>query len=280
MIRMFVHCEILGVFLSLLSSPSATPIHWAAYYAADGPVASLAGFDLLVFDSDRHPPLSPLADRGKTVIGYLSVGEVENTRAHFLDVKKEGILLHENKNWKGSYLVDVRDPRWSKRIVEQLVPEMLRRGFQGIFLDTVDNAPHLERTDPRSFRGMTDAMANLIRTIRLHYPQTKLIMNRGFEILPQVEPYIDMVLAESIFADYDFTAGTYKLVPQNQYQELVRVLQTAKQRRPQLTVLTLDYWNPDDAAGITRIYRAQRANGFHPYVATVELDRIIEEPKR
>jgi uncharacterized protein (TIGR01370 family) len=277
---MFVRCEILGVFLSLLSFSLAAPIHWAAYYAADGPVAPLAAFDLLVFDGDRHPPLSPLVDRGKTVIGYLSVGEVENTRAHFADVKNEGILLHENENWKGSYLVDVRDPRWSKRIVEQLVPEMLRRGFHGIFLDTVDNAPHLERTDPRRFRGMTDAMANLIRTIRLHYPQTKLIMNRGFEILPQVEQHIDMVLAESIFADYDFATRTYKLVPQNQYQELVKVLQTAKQRRPQLTVLTLDYWNPDDAAGITRIYSAQRANGFHPYVATVELDRIIEEPKR
>jgi len=277
---MFVRCEILGVFLSLLSFSLTAPIHWAAYYAADGPVAPLAAFDLLVFDGDRHPPLSPLVDRGKTVIGYLSVGEVENTRAHFADVKNEGILLHENENWKGSYLVDVRDPRWSKRIVEQLVPEMLRRGFHGIFLDTVDNAPHLERTDPRRFRGMTDAMANLIRTIRLHYPQTKLIMNRGFEILPQVEQHIDMVLAESIFADYDFATRTYKLVPQNQYQGLVKVLQTAKQRRPQLTVLTLDYWNPDDAAGITRIYSAQRANGFHPYVATVELDRIIEEPKR
>lgn len=42
--------------------------------------------------------------------------------------------------------------------------------------------------------------------------------------------------------------------------------------------MTLDYWNPADTAGLRRIYRAQRANGFLPYVATVELDRLVPEP--
>jgi hypothetical protein len=44
-------------------------------------------------------------------------------------------------------------------------------------------------------------------------------------------------------------------------------------------VFTLDYWNPEDAAGIRRIYRTERANGFHPYVATIKLDRIVREPR-
>jgi hypothetical protein len=84
-------------------------------------------FDLLVFDSDHHPELPPISTRGKKLIGYLSVGEVEDTRNHFASVKADGFLLEENRNWKGSFFVDVRDSRWTKRIIEELIPEMLRR---------------------------------------------------------------------------------------------------------------------------------------------------------
>ena len=58
----------------------------------------------------------------------------------------------------------------------------------------------------------------------------------------------------------------------------VEILQSAKARRPELRVMTLDYWDPEDPEGIRRIYRVQRANGFEPYVASIELDRIVTEP--
>src|SRR3990172_5248627 len=50
-------------------------------------------------------------------------------------------------------------------------------------------------------------------TIRLHYPTIKIMMNRAYEILPEVEQSIDMELGESVFADYDAKAKTYRLVP-------------------------------------------------------------------
>jgi hypothetical protein len=67
-------------------------------------------------------------------------------------------------------------------------------------------------------------------------------------------------------------------VPRALYEQQIRMLQSALQRRPQLQVFTLDYWDPADRAGVARIYAEQRKNGFHPYVATVGLDRIVPEP--
>jgi len=267
--------------LSALLAPAFAeqPVQWVCYYGSDAPVGAFDRYGLLVLDSDSHPELRPLGDRGKKLIGYLSVGEVENTRTHFNAVKAEGILLQENANWKGSFFVDVRDPRWTKRIVEKLIPEILRRGFDGVFLDTVDNAPHLEQLEAKRYRGMTAGMVSLIKTIRRHFPGIKVIMNRGFEILPQVEQHVDMVLGESVFADYDFASKKYRLVAAQEYQQQVRLLKEAKRRSPQLTILTLDYWDPTDKAGIARIYREQRMNGFLPYVATLNLDRIVEEPR-
>ena len=166
-----------------------------------------------------------LADRGKTLLGYLSLGEVEQYRPYFSDVESEGILLGENEDWEGSFFVDVRDPRWTSRVIEQLVPEILRRGFAGVFLDTLDNAGHLERLNPARNRGMTIAAARLVRTIRFHYPTIRIMMNRGYEILPEVESHIDMVLGESVFADYDFQSKTYRLVPRDLYRRQVNLLQ-------------------------------------------------------
>jgi uncharacterized protein (TIGR01370 family) len=252
---------------------------WAVYYADALPAARFREFNLIVFDSDKHPPLEPLVDRGKRVLGYLSLGELNRQRSYFDEVKAEGLLLMENPNWPGSFFVDVRDPRWAKRLVEEVIPAILRRGFHGLFFDTLDNPPHLERTDGKKFAGMTAAATGLVRAIRRHYPHITIMMNRGYDILEGVESSIDMVLGESVLARYDFAEKRYVQVPDQEYRLQVGWLTEAKRRRPALQVFTLDYWDPDDSNGLRQIYTEQRANGFIPYVATIALDRLISEPK-
>ena len=266
-------------YLSVGAVWSAQQTPWVVYYSDTAPPEAFERYRLVVLESENYPLVRPLADRGKTLLGYLSLGEVEEYRPYFSDVEAEGILLGENEYWEGSFFVDVRDPRWTSRVIERLVPEILRRGFDGVFLDTLDNAGHLERLNPARNRGMTIAAARLVRTIRLHYPTIRIMMNRGYEILPEVESHIDMVLGESVFADYDFQSKTYRLVSRDLYRQQVNLLQEAKRRNSKLEIFTLDYWNPADPAGIARIYREQRDNGFEPYVSTVELDRIIPEPE-
>ncbi len=251
---------------------------WAVYYSDKAPTKAFDDFDLLVFDADYHPPLEPLAERGKSLFGYISLGEVEEHRSHYAEVRNQGILLHENPNWKGSYFVDVRRPEWTRRVIEDIIPLILRQGFDGLFFDTLDNPGHLERTDPVRFKGMTEAGARLVRGIRRHFPTTRIMLNRGYDIIPSVEQHIDIILGESVFADYDFETGKYGLVDNETYRQQVEILQSAKARRPNLRVLTLDYWDPRDSRGIARIYRVQRANGFEPYVSTIELDLLVEEP--
>jgi uncharacterized protein (TIGR01370 family) len=256
------------------------PMPWAVYYAAELPPSAFYGYDLLVFESDRHPALEPLVDRRKKVLGYLSLGEVNETRSYFAEVKAENLFRGENENWKGSFFVDVRDPRWTKRVIDDLVPEILRRGFQGIFIDTLDNPRHLERTDPKANAGMVEAAARLVRTLRRNFPTMIIVLNRSYELLPSVERDIDMVLGESVYADYDFAEKKYGRVDDATYRQQVEILQAAARRQPKLRILTLDYWDPNDAAGIAEIYRIQAANGFSPYVATVELDRLVPGPKQ
>ncbi len=249
------------------------------YYGAAAASDAFDAFDVVVLDGLRHPPLAPLAERGKTVLGYLSLGEVASDKPHYSTIKAEGLLLLENPQWKGSFMVDLRDPRWRRFVVEHLVPGLLQQGFDGLFLDTLDDAAYLESLDPKAYRGMKKAAVRLVRAIRRHYPTITLMLNRGFDLIGSLDGDVDMWLGESTLADYDFAREDYTLVDEALYQRIALLLQAARTRHPRLRVFTLDYWDPEDPAGTRHIYQVQRAAGFEPYVATVALDRIVEEPE-
>ena len=256
----------------------AQPVSWAVFYGQETSFETLRPFDLLIFDRMAHPPLEPLVDAGKTVFGYISLGELNRDRAEFARLDSWGALGEENPNWPGSHFVDVRDTRWAALVIEEIVPAILQRGFQGLFLDTLDNPVELERRDPVGNAGMTRAAARLVQALKLHWPDVPIIMNRGYGLLDAVGADIDYVLGESVYADYDFETKTYRKVPDALYQEQVGILTRALEENPKLAVLTLDYWDPKDSAMIAEIYRIQKENGFSPYVATVELDRIVPVP--
>src|SRR5258708_6092452 len=115
------------VFLALL----LFPIRWAAYYSDVQPAGGFSEFQLLILDSDSHRDLASLA-RDRTLLGYISIGEVENARAHFNLAKAKGVLAGENQNWTGSFFVDVRNPWWTEQ-VKTLTRQALQRGFHGVF---------------------------------------------------------------------------------------------------------------------------------------------------
>ena len=241
------------LFVLVAAVRSGAEVPWAVYYADGAAPQEYRAFSLLVLDSEHHPPLAPLAKDGKILLGYISLGEVESHRPYFTAVQREGILLQENANWKGSFFVDVRDRRWSARVLDQLVPQILSAGFAGVFLDTLDNPGHLERTDAKKYAGMTAAAAALVRAIRQRYPTIKIMMNRGYDLLPQVEAGLDYELGESVFADYDFKTKQYAFVPRAQYETQMQLLKAAARRQKHLQIFTLDYWI-DDAAWVEPIW--------------------------
>ncbi|GAB4189527.1 MAG: hypothetical protein OHK0024_30010 [Thalassobaculales bacterium] len=260
------------------AAPAAAHDPWVVYYADAVPPSALAGYRLAVLDADRHPALAPLKAAGTVTLGYLSLGEVEDHRAHYEAVRDEGLLLLENPVWRGSFMVDLRDPRWTRRVLDDLIPAILARGFDGIFYDTLDNAATLESEDPAAHAGMVAAAVRLVLAIRQRFPRMPVMMNRGYDLLPAALPAIDMLLGESVYGTFDFGTSRYRRTEPADYAWQVEKLRQAKAARPALKVMTLDYWDPRDSAGIARIYALQRGNGFHPYVATIELDRVVPEP--
>lgn len=164
-------------------------------------------------------------------------------------------------------------------MIEELIPRILFQHFNGLFLDTLDNAQYLETLDPQKYKGMTKAAVNLVKAIRLNYPDTPIMMNRAFFMLPEVADIINIELAESLYTDYDFKKHVYSLAPKNDYEHQVKFLKDIQKSHPNLQVFTLDYWNVNDTAEISKIYDIERKNGFIPYVSTLNLNQLVPEPK-
>lgn len=263
---------------SPLCAHAVIPAPWVVYYSDKVPVEAFAPYPLVVLDATYHPPLAPLLGQGKTVLGYISLGEVDRHDPAFHALKKDGAVDAENPNWPGSYYIDIRSERWQKLMLEERIPAILAQGFSGLFLDTLDNPAHLERTHPKKYHGMTIAAANLVHAIRDRYPNIKIMLNRAYELAPKVAPDIDMLLAESMAGDYDFDSKKYTRVPEEDYQAQLETLRAARRANPALMLYSLDYADPNDEKAIAALYAKQRENGLVPYVATVDLHRIVPEP--
>lgn len=259
------------------TKPSAKS--WVVYYNDEIPYQRFIGYDIIAFDSDSYPNFSQRRP-GQVILGYLSTSEAETYRDYYGQIEKLGVLLGSSELWKEHRIIDIRKSEWRKYFINKLVPDVLKKGFDGIMLDTIDSAIYLEEENPKKYKGMKAAALQFMIELRQTYPHIKLMLNRGFEIAEQAAPYLDYILAESIRVEHDFDNNTDMLFPKSTYNEYVRILHAAQRKNPKLEVVTLDYWKMKSvyARKIRLIYEEQRKNGFIPYVSTPDLMKFHPEP--
>lgn len=184
-------------------------VPWVVYYSDQAKIESFKPFDVVVLDRFTYPPIRALIDQEKKVFGYITLGEVDDFEPWFDAVKEEGITLEVNAEWTESRLVDLRDVRWSKRVIEEIIPFVLHKGFNGLFLDTIDNATYLENKDPKAYQGMKEAAIRLVKAIHYNYPNIPLMLNRGLDIAKDVAPSISYLVGEDLFSRFDSAKKGY-----------------------------------------------------------------------
>ncbi|MDP9096920.1 MAG: endo alpha-1,4 polygalactosaminidase, partial [Pseudomonadota bacterium] len=225
--------------LTILSGwARAEPDRFAICYGQDATTEQLAPYRRLVLDGDHHPPLAPLLARNVELFGYVSVGEADQERSHYPAAVASGALLGANANWPGARYVDLRRPAWSALLLDQIIPAVLGKGFNGLFLDTLDDAAFLEQADPIGNRGMVEAGAALVRAIHARYPALPLMLNRAYEVAALVAGDLDSVLAESLASTYDFKTRRYHLRPEADLNWGLARLAELRQLNPRLRLYT------------------------------------------
>jgi polysaccharide biosynthesis protein PelA len=273
----FVVCYSLGAEQGCEENPLYCP--WVVYYGHPVEPELFKPYNPIVLEPGNFPEIPFALKENKVVYAYLSLGEISKERPYFNEAKELGLLLGENPNWPGSYYVDVRQESWARLVLDRLIPALLVQGFQGIFLDTLDDAIYLEQSDPDIYKGMKKGAVQLVQLIRVYFPNVHIMLNRSYELLPEVGSFIDALVAESLYTEYSFSKKIYEYVPADQYASRVQWLQQVQKKFPYLQIFSLDYWYPEQLEVIENIYAKERENGFRPYVSVIGLDQILSEPK-
>jgi len=269
----------LGILVPFYLKAAGPGSPWVVYYGSEANSEVFQPYSLVILDSDSYPTLEPLKESGKTLLGYLSLGSVSNDRSWYPKAKEAGVIIKEDKNFPKSYTVDVRNPRWMKQVIEQVIPQILHKGFDGLFIDTLDNPLELERENPRQYGGMKGGAAKLIQTIRLHYPQIPIMMNRAYEILPEVAGDINFELSESDITTYNFKNKTYSWEPKEKLDKVLAAFARVKKANADLRFFALNFWDPKEPEQIKKIYQRSRDSGLDPYVGTIDLNKVVPEPR-
>ena len=231
------------------------------------PVQQFAPYQLVVVDY-AYPPASvaSLRRQGKIVFGYLSIGKVHKQRPFAADVKTLKIRYTQDPQFPESAQVNAADPKWQQLVVQVIVPQIKRIGFNGIFLDDLDDL---------KTRQLEQHGASLIRQIRQADPELKLMANRGLEYLADFAPHVDYLLLESCFAlngkirkpaDSDWAMGLFN---------------AGKSINPKLRGVALDYIpKPKRSATqvqlqvVARIRELHAENGLSSCVSTEDLQTV------
>lgn len=203
----------------------------------------------LFSDADAAAKVKALSDAGTYSIAYLTVGEDDALNVG--DGLGEGgyasYYIYENgfpkrnNNW-ASYFVDAGNPVWQAKILAK-AEKILSYGVDGLFLDTVDTVD----VAPESLGGMV----SLVKLLDETFPEAKLVVNRGFTVLPYLSEYIDGMMFESFNTTWNFEDNrAADLSPEdNEYNENVACNVINRVRRyDYFPVFALDYVNYSEFA--------------------------------
>ena len=253
------------------SSPCSKPLGdvetFAVVYYANRSLDQLAKFNMVVLDPANYDSadLTRLKSMGCIPIAYLNVGEVETYRAYF-SLVDTSIMLSPDPNWRDRYYVDLCNPMWERIVAQERVPEVMRKGFCGVFLDF---AGALEE-----YPNMDSCAVSLVRQVRRVEGNGDIIADGVRPIIQKIGNYIDGIAVEGLMGYYDFHTDTYRLRNDSlEDQRSTALLSEAKKFK--LSVFQLDYAAPKDSKIRDYIIVRSRQIGFVPYVGTIELDTLF-----
>jgi uncharacterized protein (TIGR01370 family) len=254
------------VFAQASAEPSI-----ALFYGANPPLDELKAFDVVVVDPDQ-PGTDPLKYHRKDseLFAYVSVGEASTDKPYFRHIPPAW-LRGENSAW-GSKVIDQSSPEWPAFFADTIIAPLWKKGYRGFFLDTLDSYQLLTSAGPG--RAAQEAgLKAVIHELKRRWPGARLILNRGFEILPDVHHDVWMVAAESLFRSWDARGKNYVEVSEADREWLLGQLRKVQQDY-HLPVLVIDYVPSAEREQARDTVQKIRAAGFIPYVTTPNLDTL------
>jgi len=249
------------------------PSSYAVYYGSAPQSRFLSGVDWAIVQSTYRPIVT-----GRTVyFAYLSLGEIDPDTPVANEISQrpgglDHVTLGYNRFWH-SRVADIRKNAVRQALLHQVERDR-KQGFGGLFLDTLDSPLEYRREHPVRGSGMRRAMKSFIQTIHASYPALRIVVNRGFGILPEIAPMISGVMFEDFCSRFDETEKTYVPVSAKERDQYLRIIGRARILKPSLVLMALDYDDPKAPRFGVSCGQIARKEGFLHFVSDWNLTMV------
>lgn len=246
-------------------------------YYGPGQHEQMAKFDCAILMPWEHSKeeLDELKNAGVWTIGYFNIGEAMlcvgdgmgagGYASFFLDRRKTG-HPEVNEVWKTCY-VDAGSPAWREWTFTDILPFIFEeKGCDGIFLDMVDTAAaHAPYTAP--------GMIQLIKEIKRAYPDKLIVINRGEDLLEDLQEVIDGVMIENFSCIYDFNTQKSRRYRPDElvYSASIGMWINEFRKERKFPVFLLDFPDWEDEGFRAYFRKLSDELGFLPFATDISL---------
>lgn len=237
------------------------------YYGNDISYATVGIHDYIIVQPEFINPFTHgFSVYKKKMYAYISVGEIHKDIKEFAKVK-ESWIVSKNKSW-GSEVMDINNLEYQEFLFKDVIEPRMKDGFENFFFDTLDSYYMYSKT-PEEIKKSRDSLAHFINEFHKRYPDSKLIINRGFEIIDQVKDSIQAVLFESYYRSYGGSSG-YKKVSDADREWLDIYL--SKIKKYGIDIISVEYLPIEEMYKADELVKKIKAKGMIPYIATGDLN--------
>lgn len=240
----------------------------ALHYSNKAPLDDLKLFDVVVVEPDHGYDPAAFRVHGGDLYAYASVAEVQPSRPYFKDVPAAWQLAR-NGQWN-SIVIDQTPAEWPAFFADRVIGPLWKQGYRGFFLDTLDSYRLASQFDEAA---QQDGLVRVVQTLHQRYPGIKLILNRGFEVIPRLKGQVAMVAAESLYRGWNASTRRYEPVAEASRTWLLGQLTTIRERDG-IPVLAIDYVAPHDRTLARETAQRIRGHGFAAWVTDSDLSTV------
>jgi len=226
------------IFNTSLFASSSLEKKSAMFYYGDDISWSLVGIHDYIIVQPEHIDTATHGFKlyKDNIYAYVSIGEAEKGQSSYETISKKW-TLGKNKAWN-SKVIDISSEDYHKFLFENVIDPLIKRGFKNFFWDTLDSYQIVAKTKEDKER-MRQGLLTLVKTFHKRYPNCKLILNRGFEIVDEVHNMIEAVAIESLFWGMSGTKLKYSKVSKEDREWLIAQIKKIKSYN--LEVIVVDY---------------------------------------
>ena len=135
---------------------------YGVFLSFEGKLDKLADYHTIVIDAQyfKKEEIEAFKGRGHKVLSYINVGSLENFRSYYKRFKALKIARYEN--WDEEIWINVADSKWQEFMIGEMLPNLVRKGIDGFFVDNCD----VYYVSPTSdiMTGLTNIMKALKQT--------------------------------------------------------------------------------------------------------------------